>query len=392
MKKLILFFVFPLVCLAQPQEGWEAVAQSFREIGRDSGFASPAAMVRFLDRVEGEAEPSGGLLVRFVRNPAAFLEESGLGLTIVLILLGGLALNLTPCVLPMIPVNIAIIGAGVQSKSRAQGFALGGTYGLGIASVYGLLGLLAVTGGRGFGTLNANPWFNLAIAVVFVVLGLAMFGLFHLDFTRFQSSGGSRFHNRFAAAFSMGAVAALLAGACVAPVVLAVLVLAGRLVADGINAGLLLPFVLGVGMALPWPLAGAGFSVLPKPGRWMGVVKAVFGLLILLLALYYGRLGVRLLASGTATDEGGDDLAAELTMARTERRPVLLYFTADWCRSCKQMEQDTWPDETVQSRLERYRFVKVDATRHDEPPLPSILEFFEVTGLPTWIVLEPTVP
>ena len=85
----------------------------------------------------------------------------------------------------------------------------------------------------------------------------------------------------------MGGISALLAGACVAPVLIAVLALSGSLYAQGATGALALPFLLGVGMALPWPLAAAGIAILPKPGAWMNAVKKAFGVLILLLALYY---------------------------------------------------------------------------------------------------------
>ena len=79
---------------------------------------------------------------------------------LVIILLGGLLLNLTPCVLPMIPINLAIIGAGAQAGSRRRGFLLGSTYGAAMAVVYGALGLAVILTAGTFGTINASPWFN----------------------------------------------------------------------------------------------------------------------------------------------------------------------------------------------------------------------------------------
>jgi thioredoxin:protein disulfide reductase len=384
MKKYILFFL--LLTTGAVFADWQTEAERFTEVVRGVGYESPDGIIALIDRAEGAVPEEQGALSRFARNPSAFLEESGLGLTILLILLGGLALNLTPCVLPMIPVNIAIIGAGAQSESRAKGFALGGTYGLGIAAVYGVLGVVAVLGGQSFGALNSNPWFNIGIAVIFVLLALSMFGVLHIDFSKFQSGKNIQFKSRFATAFTMGGIAALLAGACVAPVVLAVLLLAQGM---GI-AGLLLPFVLGIGMALPWPFAGAGFTFLPKPCVWMEWVKRGFGVLILLLAVYYGKLGVDLLSSDPAdgTGETGD-LAGGLAAAYAEQQPVLLYFGAEWCKNCKLMEKETWPDESVQERLANYRFIKVDATQYDEAPVADIVETFDVQGLPTFIILSP---
>jgi thiol:disulfide interchange protein len=391
MKKLILFFLLISSAVLPLCADWQAEAAKFQEVDRDVGFKTPAEFTAFLDRAEGTAQKDSGALARFADNPVGFLQESGVGVTILLILLGGLALNLTPCVLPMIPVNIAIIGAGAQSESRAKGFVLGGTYGLGIASVYGVLGLVAIFGGKGFGALNASPWFNLGIAAIFVLLALSMFGLLHIDFSRFQSGREAKFKSRFATAFFMGGIAALLAGACVAPVVLAVLLLAGNLYAAGSAAGLFFPFLLGLGMALPWPFAGAGFTFLPKPGRWMDFVKYGFGVIILLMALYYGKLGLSLLGGGKEDPAiAGGDLASELAAAAAEGEKVFLDFGADWCKNCKQMEAETFPNEQVQTRLAKYRFVKIDATQYDQSPAAEILTYFGVQGLPTYIILEPT--
>src|SRR5262249_17568610 len=242
----------------------------------------------------------------FIRNAEAGVKERGLfegrgPLAILLIvLIGGLALNLTPCVLPMIPINLAIIGAGTQVgmgegfPSRARGFLLGATYGGAMALVYGILGLVVILTAGTFGTINASPWFNLAIAALFVILGLAMFEVILIDFSKYSSSltgAGSR--GSVVLAFSMGAIAALLAGACVTPVVL----FSSNLYATGTRAALVLPFCLGVGMAIPWPIAGAGLASLPKPGTWMVRVKQAFGVFILATAAYYGYEAYSLFAN-----------------------------------------------------------------------------------------------
>ena len=120
-----------------------------------------------------------------------------------------------------------------------------------------------------------------------------MFGVFNIDFSSLQRGGKAVKQGSFGVALSMGAVAALLAGACVAPVVIAVLLLAANVYTTHPTAGLALPFLLGLGMALPWPFAGAGLSFLPKPGRWMEVVKIAFGILILGFAFYYGSLSYK---------------------------------------------------------------------------------------------------
>ena len=107
-------------------------------------------------------------------------------------LLGGMALNLTPCVLPLIPINLAIIHGGRAAHSRREGFLHGAAYGTGMALTYRILGLVVVLTGSKFGTLNSSVWFNIPIAIVFAVLALAMFDVFHIDFARFDRLLGRR--------------------------------------------------------------------------------------------------------------------------------------------------------------------------------------------------------
>ena len=139
-----------------------------------------------------------------------------------------------------------------------------------------MLGLIVILTAGTFGTINATPWFNLGIAVLFVVLALAMFDVLVIDFSRFSTrfNVGDGGRGTFLVAFGMGAVAALLAGACVAPVVIQVVLFSSNLYASGTALALALPFLLGVGMAIPWPIAGAGIAALPQPGRVDGPHQA----------------------------------------------------------------------------------------------------------------------
>ena len=407
MKKLILFSFLLAAALtgtaqvpAQTpvQPFWPDALAQFKIVETGAGYMKPDDFIGFLNHAEGlRGRPDA--FKRFTSNPIKFYEFWGFWPTLLLILFGGLALNLTPCVLPMIPVNLAIIGAGAQSESRKKGFALGSVYGLGITVVYGILGLAVVLGGARFGALNANPWFNIGIAVIFLLLALAMFNVFHIDFTRLhQHLNRRQVEEEYLAAFGIGGLSALLAGACVAPVVIAVLLLSGNLYAKGVHAGLALPFVLGLGMALPWPFAGAGLSFLPKPGAWMEWVKRGFGVLILLLAVYYGQLGGRLLMSRMAPPGGEEHLAIcdgkntcfsdALAEASAARQPVIIDFWADWCKNCHAMDA-TFSDPEVKKRLERYKVIKFDASNSGESPAKEILDHFGVMGLPTYIILNP---
>jgi thiol:disulfide interchange protein len=305
----------------------------------------------------------------------------------------------------MIPINLAIIGAGAQAGSRRRGFALGGTYAAGMAIAYGALGLIVVLTGSKFGALNSSPWFNMAIAVVFLVLALGMFDVLAIDLSRFQGRSGGSFSSKgkFLVAYSMGTVAALLAGACVAPVVISVLVQSTAFYNQGIAAGLFLPFLLGIGMGLPWPFAGAGLSFLPKPGVWMTRVKYGFGVLILLFAGYYGILSFTLFGStaGTTpfTDAGAvaqannsaprDELVRVLSQAQKEGKPVLVDFWASWCKNCSAMEHTTFKAPAVQRRLESYLQIRYQAERPNQSGTKEVLDYFGAVGLPTYVILRP---
>ena len=383
--------------------GWKDEVLQFEVKGSAVGYMGAESFISFLDQAEAGGEISNPSAFHlFLNDPVAFVREKGVFATLLLILVGGVLLNLTPCVLPMIPVNLAVIGAGAQAGSKGRGFALGATYGLGMALAYGILGVVVVLTGSRFGTIQSTPWFNLGIAVIFVVLALAMFDVIHIDFSRFQGrlgAGKPEKSGSFPLALMMGAVAALLAGACVAPVVIAVLILAANVHKACNCGGLFLPFVLGIGMALPWPFAGAGLSFLPKPGKWMVWVKHAFGVGIILFALYYGRLSYQLFHSveiAEMHDEGhlivngdtNEGLAEALKAAADEGRPVFIDFWASSCKNCKKMDRDTFKDEMVRARLSDYVFIKYVANElTGSPSTKAVMDYFDVQGLPTFIVL-----
>jgi thiol:disulfide interchange protein len=260
--------------------------------------------------------------------------------------------------------------------------------------VYGGLGWLILRLGLFFGAIQSNPWFNLVIGIVFIVLALALFDLLIIDFTRFMNPNTGEDHKKgLIAAFVAGVVSALLAGACVAPVVIAVLLLAGNLYAAGMSSAQFLPFVLGIGMALPWPFAGAGLSVLPSPGMWMMRVKQFFAVFMLLLAAYYlyiagtGFFGGKEAREGSILAGDRDAWQAKVEEARASGKPIFLDFWATWCKNCSVMEKKTFKDEEVRKRLENYIVVKVQAEKPDKSPAKEMLQAFKVTGLPGFAVL-----
>lgn len=322
----------------------------------------------------------------FLRGAASApaLPASG-ALLVLALLLAGAAMNLTPCVLPMVPVNLIVIG-----RSARRGL----LYGLGIALAYGLLGVLAAVGGLAFGTVQASPAFNAFVAAVFVALGLSLWGVFPIDFTplrkRLPVGSGALFP------FFMGALSAVLAGACVAPVLISALLLTASQYAAGNRLALALPFVLGLGMALPWPFLGAGLKALPKPGAWTKGVNRAFAVLVFAFAVWYGHLAVR---GGRAPDapaaDGGARSAVEATpatfeaawtAARASGRPILVDCWATWCKNCTAMERGTLRDPRVVAALKGYAVIRLQA--EDLAALTRLPGFGEVRGLPAFAVYE----
>lgn len=322
------------------------------------GYMRPAAFLDFLHGRSGTA------------SDANDLENHSLVVVFLLVLLGGLAANLTPCVLPLVPVNLMLVG---------RGWRRGAAYGLGIASAYGALGLAAAFGGLAFGAIQGNPWFNLFVAGVFAVLGCAMAEIFFIDFTKHRAKfakGGP---------FLLGMGAAVLAGACVEPILLATLLLTAKWYAAGKTWAVVLPFILGAGMGLPWPFAAAGLSVLPKPGAWMKWVNRVFAALMFGLALLYAVQGV----NGLRGAAGGDDVAAAAAPADAAK-PTLLILGAPWCKNCTAMEQTTLRDPVVVRELGKFnvRHISLDDFEADLKKLPDVAGL-PIPGVPAYVILEP---
>jgi thioredoxin:protein disulfide reductase len=379
---------------AAPPASGDGIAKldQFTTLGMNGGYLNADEFLRFVHNAENGVKERG------------MFEGRGPLMILLLVLVGGLALNLTPCVLPMIPINLAIIGAGAQAGSRGRGFMLGSAYGIAMALVYGAIGLVVILTAGTFGTINSSPWFNLGIAILFVVLALAMFDLFEIDLSKYSGNlgmGSSR--GSFALAFSMGGVAALLAGACVAPVVIQVVLFSSNLYATGTKLALALPFCLGIGMAIPWPIAGAGLAALPKPGMWMVRVKQAFGVFIMATAIYYGYEAYSIFAnrwvdpaavssSVAAQLKAGwhASLAEGLDLAQREQKPVLIDMWATWCKNCLTMDKTTLENADVQKALSGYVRIKYQAEDPDQPPAKTVMQRFNAAGLPTYVILRPT--
>lgn len=312
---------------------------------------------------------------------ADMLGNASVAMVFLLVLLGGLLMNLTPCVLPLVPVSLVLVG---------RGGARGAAYGLGMTLAYGALGLAAAFGGLAFGAIQASPWFNLVVALVFLVLGLATSEVFFIDFSRFRprpAAGGGVVPPRgLLGPFFLGTGTAVLAGACVAPILLATLVLTAKWFAEGRVWAVALPFVLGAGMGLPWPFITAGMSVLPRPGAWMRWVNRAFAVVLFGFAVWYGWLAW---GGFTARAEAAPAPAQESVQADDAARPRLVIVGAPWCKNCTAMERSTLKEPAVVAALSKFAVSHVEINTFADLANYPDLAGLDIKGVPAYVVIEP---
>ena len=207
----------------------------------------------------------------------------------------GLLLTFTPCVLPMVPILTSIIvGRGAEADSGAgstrRAFTLSLVYVLAMALTYTVAGVLAGLFGANLAAAFQDPWIVSAFALVFVLLALSMFGFYELQMPASWQAGVAALSHRqrggtWAGVAAMGALSALIVGPCVAAPLAGVLIYIGQ-TGDPVLGGVAL-FALGMGMGVPLMVAGVSAGrLLPKAGPWMNAVKAVFGAMLLAVAIY----------------------------------------------------------------------------------------------------------
>ena len=219
---------------------------------------------------------------------ASTLGSGNLGAIAALFFGLGLLLTFTPCVLPMLPILSAIVVGEHATRSRAAIVSV--AYVLGMAFVYTAVGVAAGLAGQGLQAALQNAWVLGAFAVLMVALSLSMFGLYELQLpaawrdhlTKASSKHGG---GEIVGAVVMGALSALIVSPCVTPA------LAGALayIAQTGNAAIggMALFAMSIGMGVPLVLVGVGAgNLLPRAGHWLIVTKAVFGFILLAVALW----------------------------------------------------------------------------------------------------------
>ncbi len=221
---------------------------------------------------------------------AAVLASGDTWLTLLVFFVAGLLLAFTPCVFPMIPILSGIIVGQGKDITTGKAFTLSLVYVLAMALTYTIVGVLVGLSGENIQAWFQNPWIIGTFAVIFVALAFSMFGFYELQMpaaiqSKLTQISNSQKGGNIAGVAIMGFLSALIVGPCVtAPLVGALIYIAET--GDAVLGGMAL-FSLSLGMGAPLLLLGTSAGkLLPKAGAWMDAVKAVFGVLLLALAIW----------------------------------------------------------------------------------------------------------
>lgn len=245
------------------------------------GIASPAAATASIDRADmSESDRITDTLM-----------NANLWVVVLTFFVFGLLLSFTPCVFPMIPIlSSIIVGQGGQQLSTKRAFTMSLVFVLAMAAAYTIAGVLAGIFGANLQVAFQNPWILASFAIVFVLLALSMFGFYELQLPSALQSKITNLSNKqqggsLTGVAIMGFLSALIVGPCVAPPLAGALIYIGQ-TGDALLGGLAL-FAMSIGMGVPLLLLGTSAGkLLPRAGAWMNTVKAVFGVLLLAVALW----------------------------------------------------------------------------------------------------------
>ena len=364
------------------------------------------------------------------------LESQGLIIGLLLVFLGGLALNLTPCVYPLIPITVGYFG-GQSEGSTTKLFFMGILFILGLAVTYSAIGVITSLTGAIFGALLQNPIVILIVVAIMLALSLSMFGVyeFKLPDSLVNKAGGAK--AGLYGAFFMGLTMGIVAAPCIGPFVLGLVTYVAT--KQDPLFGFLLFFVLAVGLGTPY-LFLAVFSgkikKLPRAGEWMDAVKHIFGFILVGMALYFllpllpdsisGYVlpvfmigtalyllffeklansvkgfkifkivfSVLIMAVGVYALIPSDTNSVEWkpftedALTEISGRGMIIDFYADWCIPCKELDALTFSDPNVIKLSKEFETYKADMTKSLSPEVESLRDRFKIIGVPTVLILN----
>ncbi len=371
------------------------------------------------------------------------IKESGILYALIFIYLGGLALNLTPCVYPLIPITISYFGG--QSEGNKKGLILRAIfYVLGMSMTYSVLGVLASLTGGLLGSALQNPLVLIFIAIVLVGLALSMFGLYEIRVPQSLAMLGSKNRSGYIGTFFMGLTVGLIAAPCIGPFVLGLLTYVSE-VGDPVT-GFWMFFVLAMGLGTPFLILGifsGAATRLPKSGAWMIWVRNIFGFVLIGMAIYFMEplfpgqtvylytLGILAIIAGIYLGwldknkgktgfmvsryvvgvifillgiffmlppdrESGEKNAWQpysgeiIESAMSANKPVIIDFYADWCIPCKELDKFTFSDERVINQAKNFIMVKSDLTHFQSDQISQLREKYKIKGVPTIVFIDKT--
>lgn len=367
-----------------------------------------------------------------------------------LLLLAGIALSFTPCVLPMLPILLGII-TNQRKVSKPRSFILSSAYALGIAVMMAIFGLVVAKTGINMQIIFQKPLWLIIFASIFILMGLAMMGLFNLAMPNTVQSKIIVWQNKFqdsniVSVFIVGALSTLVVGPCVAPPLIAILAFIST-TGDNVLGSLYL-FALGLGMGIPLIIFATMITTIPKTGAVSKLITKLFAMLMFGVGLWlisrllsgnitlllwgifmlfvawifstsdftknYAKVMVKLLAvlffiTGIVWIIGGiqgnsnplkpftkveklqfitiTDRQSLQQELKNSDKPVLLDFYADWCVSCQEIEQFTFTDTRVVKQLKNITLLKVNMTNVTNEH-NILLQEFDLVGPPALLFFD----